>query len=284
MKVQFSQDLYTSFRLWLEDYLLVNGESYSQNVPNQFKVIEANDVDSSKRVYQGKFRQLVSDTSLGNSGVYFKGNYYPTGLSGVKIDHFNGRVLVPTGLGTGAVTGLSTVREFNLYDYYDEPEKLFVHSDFYEKNSGIYLWNKDSKLDENTYFIPALFISLVQTENEPYSLGGEDNTKTYIDVVIISKNNSQMSACLSLLNDAKLRTFPLFSFSEQPYGQYWTLKNGTYNYASLKAQYPNNKQSLIAKVKTSRQKEQINRENRLNFKYPVGFARFEINTIRYPRL
>ena len=74
----------------------------------------------------------------------------------------------------------------------------------------------------------------------------------------------------------------IFNFEEQPYGQYWTNKNGTYNYGALKSQYPNNKHSLITDVSTMKLKEDLDSTKRP--KYPVGFIKFTVSTIRFPRI
>ena len=64
-----------------------------------------------------------------------------------------------------------------------------------------YFYNKDSKLDEKIYFLPACIISLVNSDNEEFAFGGEEDTKSRIRVIVLTSNEFILDGVVSRSRD-----------------------------------------------------------------------------------
>jgi hypothetical protein len=283
MKFLDYHDVLTSFHLWVEDALLKKAEGYMQNIDNLFVSSASNSVHSTQRSFFGKYRQLVSDSSYGNTGVWVNGSFVPNGNSGVSIDFFNGRVIAPTSISSGAViSGKSAVRTVNVYDYYDEPETLVTHADFMDVNSGQWLWNRKDLIDNNYIFIPACLIMPQSRENKEFALGGEEKKIFNLEVAMIASDYGTIIGLETLFANLARSRVPLFKAEDSPYGHNWTLKTPTYIYDDFVASNSYGC-AYIDSVKTSRLSGRVLKDNRLNYRWPTGFASFQLSIIDFPR-
>lgn len=292
MKAQFDQNLLSSFYLWLENRLLRDDtKAYVTDVENHFKHIEFNDVPSDMIGYQGQYRQLVAETGVDQSisGFYVGDDFVSADSSqngGVYIDYNNGRILFPESSGSGmTISGACTVKEVNTYISHDNDADFIMHSDFIEDGTGTdpYLYSKAAKLDEGTYFLPACFVSIASSSNEEFAMGGEEDTKTRIRVMVLTKNSYILDSIISRLRDTVREQITHIPYEEFPYGYSYSIKDYPYGYDALKAAQSNPTKSHIEKVSVSKVVSESTREE-LNRNFSIAFADFDLSTYRFPRL
>lgn len=285
MKAQFDQKLISSFYLWFENKLLDSDISaYKAGLSNTFQYIDAFDVPAGYCAYQGQYRQLVADydVSVPNSGVFVGGGFVSGGQANVYTDYNNGRVIFPASSGKAlAVTATSTIKEVNTYLTNDSAEQILLESDFIvEGNATPKLSQSSKKLDEKTYFLPACFVFPASSENEEFALGGEENTKTRVRVMVLAKDNFVLDAVLSSFRDSARSCVPIVDFEDFPYGAFFSIKSFPYRYAELVSVAT--EKSFVGNVQASRIGTNSQKE-KLNKKFLIGFLDFDLSTLRFPR-
>ena len=284
MNVQFDHILLSSFYLWFENELL-NANAYITGLENQFKKISAKDIPQNYYAYQGGYRQLVAESSIDspNSGFYVNGNFIPSSGNGFWLDYNNGRIIVPKASGASLnITGLCSVKEINTYISNEEEEHLVMHGDFREEGqTNPYWFGKEDKLDEKTYFLPACFISLGASDNDPFAFGGEETTKHRIKVLVLTQDNYLLDATLSKFRDCARKSFKLINYEDYPYGAFDSIKNEPYSYSEFISGIDNGC-SPIDDV-NSYKITSADLKAKLNKSFSVGFIDFDISTNRFPR-
>tara|TARA_R100001086_G_C11825195_1_gene255144 strand:+ start:208 stop:1092 length:885 start_codon:yes stop_codon:yes gene_type:complete len=294
MKAQFDQNILSSFYLWFENQLIGSkAEAYKIDLDNAFTSGVFPDVPPSHVAFQGKFRQLVGDhgVSQPNSGFFLDGEFI-TGNSdingGVFTDYDNGRLIFPqesgTPIGSKDLTANSTVKEVNTYISNDTDAQTILHSDFKDSATELpYQYGKTSEYDENTYFLPACFISLASSDNTEFSFGGEEDTRSNIRVMVLSFDNYILDSILSLFRDTVREDLTHIPYEDFPYGFSFSIKNFPYNYNNLVSDQSGPVKSFIKEVRASKVVSEQIREN-LNKNISIGFLDFELCTYRFPRL
>ena len=294
MKAQFDQNILSSFYLWFENQLIGSkAEAYKIDLDNAFTSGVFPDVPPSHVAFQGKFRQLVGDhgVSQPNSGFFLDGEFI-TGNSdingGVFTDYDNGRLIFPqesgTPIGSKDLTANSTVKEVNTYISNDTDAQTILHSDFKDSATELpYQYGKTSEYDENTYFLPACFISLASSDNTEFSFGGEEDTRSNIRVMVLSFDNYILDSILSLFRDTVREDLTHIPNEYFPYGFSFSIKNFPYNYNNLVSDQSGPVKSFIKEVRASKVVSEQIREN-LNKNISIGFLDFELCTYRFPRL
>lgn len=292
MKAQFDHQLLMSFYLWFEKQLLkLDTKAYITNLQNTFKYIDFNDVPEDFIGYQGQFRQLVAehDVDVPNSGFFVNGNFVTGDASqngGIYTDYNNGRILFPSGSGSAlTITANSTVKEVNTYVSNDDDLSIILHSDFIEEGqSAQYFYGKNEKLDEKTYFLPACIVTLVNSNNEEFAFGGEEDTKSRIRVILLAKNKFILEGVASKCRDMVRNNITHIPYNNQPYGESFTLKSFPYEYDVLKeTQGDNALVSHINSVSATIAVAETVRE-RLNKNIGIALIDFDLSTYRFPRL
>tara|TARA_R100001163_G_scaffold40232_1_gene30513 strand:- start:21261 stop:22148 length:888 start_codon:yes stop_codon:yes gene_type:complete len=294
MKAQFDQNVLSSFYLWFENRLLKSdSQAYETNLSNAFTSGDFPDIPSSHIAFQGKYRQLVAENDVvqPNSG-FFLGNAFITGNydqnGGVYTDYDNGRLIFPaasgSAIGSTALTANSTVKEVNTYITNDTDAQVILHSDFKDSSTELpYQYGKTGEFDETTYFLPACFISLTQSENTEFSFGGEEDTRSNIRVMVLSFDNYTLDSVLSLFRDTVREDMTQIPYGSFPYGFSFSIKDFPYAYDSLvDAQGDSPVKSHITDVSVSKVVSEKLREN-LNKNISIGYIDFEICTYRFPR-
>lgn len=289
MKAQFDQNLLSSFYLWFENRLLQPDiQAYVTGLDNEYKHVEYYDLPDGFIGYQGQFRQLVADSSVGNfnSGVFID-DVFVTGDNStngdVFIDYSEGRIILPEASGVDLeITSKSTVKEVNTYISNDSDVSILLQSDFMEVGQTTpYFYNQDDKLDEKTYFLPACFISLSSSENSEHCFGGGEETANQIKVVVISRSNFIVDAICSKFRDTVREVVSEIPYEDFPYGFSYSLKEYPYNYDDLKNNYQEatiiNKVN-VSKVFSERLRQLVNRD------LSVAILNFDLSTYRFPRL
>jgi hypothetical protein len=285
LKPQFDQKLVSSFYLWFENKLLDDKiAAYQTGVSNTYKYVDAFDIPNGYNAYQGQYRQLVAEyeVSTPNTGVFVNGSFIPEGQANVYTDYNNGRIILPVSSGQALnITSTSTIKEVNTYLSNDNPEQVLVESDFViDGESSPKVYQSSSKLDEKIYFLPACFIFPSDSENKEFALGGEEETKSRVRVMVLAKNNFILDGILSLFRDSARECISLVDFEDFPYGGFFSLKNYPYKYSDLKLN--SSEKFYIQKVAASRINRNSNSQQK-DKKFLIGFLDFDLSTYRFPR-
>ena len=287
MQAQFSQELLSSFYLWFENALVADSvKAYNTNQSNSFEYVDFKDVPSSHHGYQGRFRQLVTDqdVDIPNSGFFIDGNFVTGAENGIYIDYSDGRIIVPSASGSGlTITANNTVKEVNTYFSEEDPEQLIITNDFIDSaaTDTTHLFSKEAKRDEKTYILPACFIRYVSTNGEPISFGGEDNSKTRIQVVVLAYTNYVLDGIMGAFSDLERTCIAEVPYGDFPYGRFNDIKAYPYSYSTLSDSYAS--KTWVENITTSKVTNSMTQDN-MQKNLLVGFLDFDLSTFRYPRV
>ncbi len=281
MKEQFIHRAISSFYLWFDHYLLDKGETYI-NTTGKFHYYSDSQLGTGIKTYGSAYKQFVFDSSITGAtiptGVYVNGSGMVR-ADGIVIDFDNGRILSSSPLlsSSSVVTGSFARKEVNVY-FTDEPEESLIIDRQYQNH------NKPSPRTD-TYIkpydasIPAVFISVKSSVNEPFAFGGEDKTTIPVQCVVISDDQYKLDGILSIFSDAYNQVFASIPFTGLPINEYGDLKTGYYNYSTLQSEYTD--KFFISSATTSKLVDKNKFTAAIN--YFVGFIDFDINITRYPR-
>lgn len=292
MKPQFLHDLYTSFYLWFEHRLTHTGEAYFTGCEQTFTLQDSDDAPSNYNTlysHQGQF--VFSGTGV-PSGVYMNGIFVPQNddsSTGLLIDFEKGRILLGTGLNEdAAITGYFDQREINIYTTQDDEDAILLGREFIISGDPHSKVHKNPKADSHSHadsshvtdphvecaYIPAAFITLSNSKNEAWALGGEKSTSAIIRVVFVVDDSFLLDGAMSLFSDAVHRNFNIYSSEDSPIGEFNSLKEPPYYYPTF-AKTPIGT-CYIKEVSTSKLKDQV----RVNISLPksikVGFVDFTL--------
>lgn len=247
MLTQANTQTLISFHLWLDNYISNKGQGY---ITTTSQFIYQNDPALPNYVsYVAPFRSFVCDSGVsgatimnsvsGAFGVLNRGD------SGMMIDYQNGRILLPSSLGTNLnITGTYSFKEINIYKANETQEKLVFSNKYYLNprfdNAPItgvppLTWNP--KINSYDMVTPCVFVGLSQTENKNWALGGLYNTNYNFELSIMAETYSQLEGTLSLLADSYQKWIPMLSPADWPLNFYGDFKNNSgYNYQNLSTQ------------------------------------------------
>lgn len=245
--------------------------------------------------------RVFADTAItGELYDYVTGNYgsSPTYIysSGGSYLYSGGKLIetsqVPDGyyyfanvgdldVGSYSIPGFSGAfarKEFNIYPT-DEDNFGFILEQVKDGNKD--LQYAATGVDPYIYAAPCCVVSLSNSENTPFSFGGQDTTQTTARVMVISKNRWQQDGILGLFRDAQNRVFPLIPSSGIPLDFYGDLKYGYYNYSDLSREFCSSSNIVsIDSVYSSKISEKATKGSSLF----LSFIEFELKKNRYTRL
>ncbi len=276
MKRTYVHDLYSSFVLYFDHTLLTKGDAYT-NVNSLLYPIN-DDRLKSFSVFGSPFKEWVYDSSVSGaqipSGVYSNDVFIPRGQSGLQLDFNNGRVIFSGGTNVSPVSGQFSAKEFNIFTTTKSDQELIFEqridfaSQFPQSPSGI---------PGDKVVAPAIFIRFGSMTSDPFSLGGEYNTKVPARAIILSDSNYALDGVGNIFVDQKEKNFLVFS--QTPLNEFGDLKTGYYNYFDyLNEFYDSRKLAYLEEVdfvKPNIPKESLNPDLR------IGFVDF---TLSLPRL
>ena len=279
MKEQFQHKLTTSFFLWFDNFLLNKGEAYS-NKTGEFFYYSDPRVDSAYKVYGSPFKQWVTDSSITGAtmptGVYIDSSFSGRD-DGVVLDFENGRALV-SGSNTGlSLTGQFSVKDFNVYMTNDTEEDLVVENKYTVNSrlpSGPYTY-----IEPYDDVVPAIFISSSDAQNKPFALGGMQDTTVAMKAVVLAEDTYQLDGVLSIFMDSVDECLNPISMTGYPITELGDLKEGSYNYTTVKDGYSGDIKFYINDVKTSKLTDR-DRKSLAHDMY-VGFVDFDVQQYRY---
>ena len=131
--------------------------------------------------------------------------------------------------------------------------------------------------------MPAAFLSSTTTNNEPFALGGEDNTISHMTAVCFAENPYQLDGILSVFADASKEAFYGIPYSGAPLDEFGDIKSSYssgYDYNNVANNFSTDI-SFIQNTTVSKISDRMDKF--IPVPLYVGFIDFEINKYRFPR-
>lgn len=230
MKTQLDNILMSSMIMWMDNILLTKGEAF-QNYNSKFYPVT--NIYNGFYTYGLPFRQVVSDSSITGanllSGVYVNNSFIAVGQSGLSgINPNNGQVYFGSDQSSNTLSGIYAVKDFNIYLTSEPEEKLLFESQFQVRPKTTQVAT-GLAIDSITY--PCVFLKNNGGDNQPFALGGQDNTIVQVRAIVVANNMFNLDAVCSILKDTARRYIPLVY--NPPFNNFGALNSGYYNYNSL---------------------------------------------------
>jgi len=287
MKVAFDHQLLSSFYLWCDDRLSYFAEAYQDPISHTFEYVDSLDVPADYNGFYSPYRQFVSasDKFNVNNFVYINSTQV-FDQDGIYIDYNSGRVLVDTNSRHGSSTSLNIDGEFayktvNLYITDDTEESVILNSDFIISPTNQTYLQTNGGFDDKIYTVPAVFITLENSENFPFAMGGLDNTVLYMRAVVVADSNYTLDGILSIFRDSARTNFALIDYEDFPYGEFSHIKSHPYKYQNIINGSSNF--VFVDEVKSSKLTDRSRERITSSKDYKIGFLDFTLSKPRNPR-
>ena len=287
MKAAFDHQLLSSFYLWCDDRLSYFAEAYQSPINHTFEYIDSLDVPANYNGFYSPYRQFVSASDKFNVDNFVNINSSQVfDKDGIYIDYNSGRVLVDTNSRHGSSTSLSIDGEFayktvNLYITDDTEESVILNSDFIISPTNQTYLQTNGGFDDKIYTVPAIFITLENSENFPFAMGGLDNTVLYMRAVVVADSNYTLDGILSIFRDSARTNFALIDYEDFPYGEFSHIKSHPYKYQNI----IDGASSFVFvdEVKSSKLTDRSRERITSSKDYKIGFLDFTLCKPRNPR-
>lgn len=256
----FSTITQLSIAQWLDNYLLQNGQMYTNTTTRLY--YQPDRSMSGYSAYAAPFRSMVWDSGVSGASIINSVSGYPFGVtgdyaqisrgqSGMMVDFVNGRVLFPSSIiGANAIiSGSYSFKDFNVY-FANQSSDRMVFSDKYYLNSRF--GNPATGVPPaNTMVTPCVFVSAPQITKPVIGFGGQHKAQTKVVLTILAENQGQLENAMSLLAASRDLTFSQLPPSAWPLGSFGDFKSG-YNYAAIKEQYASSPFYWITSAKATK--------------------------------
>jgi hypothetical protein len=277
MKAQLDNTLMSSMIIWMDHIILKNGQAF-QNYNSKFYPIT--NIYNGFYTYGLPFKQVVSDSSIAGanllSGVYINNSFSTIGQNNLTgINPNNGQVYFTTNQSGNILSGSYAVKDFNIY-LTNQPEEELLFETQYNIRPKTSMNPTGLAIESITY--PCIFLKNNGGTNEPFALGGLDNTFAQVRAIVMADNMFNLDAVCSILKDTARRYVPLVT---NPFNNFGGLNSGYYNYNSLINNINvGNDAFYITEVNVTKIFANLNVKN--NQVFPA-FIDFTLSNIRYPR-
>lgn len=209
--------------MWLDNWVIGRGEAY-RNVTGA--LYRGAQTGIPGYVYASPYRSWVWDSCVSGaavpSGFYTTSGQFLTRASGIGIDYLGGRVVTAHNWGP-TLTGVYARKEVNIYPSTTN-ESHYIMEQLYQGNQNIKY--PITGLYGTQYVAPLIMVTNSRGQNEPWALGGMDNTQNFFRCFIISDNNYIQEGVNSLLQDAAHSYIPLAPYSAAPLTNVSTTSTG----------------------------------------------------------
>ena len=275
--------------MWFDHYLLDKGAAYKNFQGTDFYNYSDERIQN-KTVFGSPYKQWVYDKSIknailpsisGEGGALTSPSGNTAGESGLLLDYDNGRALFSDSVSTSAnISGSYAVKNFNTYVSNESEESLIMEGKYKLNARYTRELTYVAPYDEVT---PAVFLSTTTSSNEPFALGGEDNTISNITAVAFAENTYQLDGILSVFADASKEIFNGIPYTGSPLDEYGNIKSTYptgYDYNNVAN---NNSTDIFFIQNTTVSKISDKMDKFIPVPLYVGFIDFEINKYRFPR-
>lgn len=278
MKELFQHKATNSVLLWMDNYLLDKGEAF-HNEEGLFYNYTDERLGSSLITFGSPHKQWVTDSSIAGatipSGVFIDGSFSGRD-DGVILDFDNGRALLDSADTESVVTGQFSVKDFSIYYSNDSEEDLIVEKKYIENprfSMGI-----RKHIEPYDFAVPAIFVNNETMKNEGFAFGGLEETTLRFTAVVVAADLFQLEGALSIFADSKNEVIPVIPMTGHPSTEYGDIKNGSYSYSALRAEYLPSGTLFVNSVVTSKLTEQARKD--LHTHLYMGVIDFEIQQHR----
>lgn len=227
---QYAHDVVTSAALWLDNQLVADNLAYVNITGSLYLRPRAS--TGQNWVYASPYRSWVYDScavgALIPSGFYNASGQFLTRASGLVIDYINGQISSPANWGS-SLSGTYARKEMNVY-YSSDEEVAYVLEQVYgeNKNLGYTL----TGLRGNVLAAPLVMLTNARGQNDPWALGGTDNSLNTIRAFIITDSNYLQEGVNSILQDSAHTTIPFAPYSAAPITASGDLKTVPWSYCT----------------------------------------------------
>lgn len=241
MKSTFIHNAFSSFFFWAENWLPAKTDGYKTYTSKLYSQIDPK-LGSSLVAYASPFKQWIYDVGISGAsiptGISGNGINLGRGESGLKIDYNNGRVILNSSVGRNLnISGTYSFRDFNFY-ISNETEEALLSSTRFTLNSRT-AGAATSGIEPYSFVTPCIFASVLDGDNNPYALGGEDITNLYFSLIVYAETTWQLNGVISTFADAAHKSIPLLSSNIDPLNERGDIKTGLYptgySYAAVKS-------------------------------------------------
>ena len=295
MKSQFENRVISSFLLWVDHELLVEGEAFTNKDSNFYPV---NSLYDGYHSYGSPFKQFVSDCSFSvtgtlgaqvPTGVYTNGSFRATGhyVDGTNtspllgFNYNEGQALLNEEQTNVTISGRYAVKDFNIHLTNKAEQELLFETKI-DLREGIA--QTPTGLPPNVATYPAIFIKNNGGTNTEFALGGCESTSVNLRAIVLADSQFKCDAACSIFKDSVRRVVPVFDDHQYPYDALGGFKSGVpFDYDNLSANTTKN--VYISDVSVSRfslgYMENFANSNPDIFRALIDFT---LETYRYPRL
>lgn len=228
MRPLFNHSLITSFYLFLNNSLQNGAQGYT-NVTGQ--LYPMTDPSTQGFVWAAPYKGWVYDSSVSGatipSGVYTSSGQFLTRASGLVIDWNNGRVISPSNW--GPLSGAYAKPDYNLYQSTEQATNFWLDQVFNSNPAVVY---KATGAPNTPFFAPCIILTNANSQNDPFALGGLDQTRNTMRAYIITnvRGGWIQEGAESWLRDLARTYFALAPYSAAPITASGDLKTGGFNY------------------------------------------------------
>lgn len=278
MKANFQNVLTSSFLLYVDHTILKRGEGYT-NTSSKFYPVSG--VYNGYYTYAAPYKQIVSDATITGAtqltGIYLDGNFITPGQSGlVAINHYDGQVIFSSNKNSNTISGDYSIKDFNVY-LTDKAEDYLLFSTKFEPKNRKPQTLTGLAVNEITY--PAIFLRLVNSQNEPFGFGGTDMTTCYFRALVMSNSMYSLDAACGVLRDSAHDFFRTVSNQDLNLNAMSSYTGVPYNYTGIATGDNVYLSSVsVSQVKTSSSAEFKN----LNPDIVAAFVDFDLEVVRAP--
>lgn len=233
MKSHFDNDAMSSFILFVDHVLCNEGQGYTNYSGNFYST---SNLFNNLYTYSLPFKQIIADSSVSGanilSGVYLNGTFIQTGQNNLTgINHYNGQVFFNTAITATQLSGYYSVKDFNIYLTNKSEAEIIFETKYETKPKTAQTMGG---LAPNIQTIPAIFIKLNTSNNEPFAFGGIVDSKIDIRAIILADNLFNLDSACGLLRDTAYRRIPMIRNIDLGLNYLGSINNGFYNYANLR--------------------------------------------------
>jgi hypothetical protein len=278
MKAQLDNILMSSMMMWIDHQILNKGEAY-KNYSSLFYPIT--NIYNGFNSYGLPFKQIVCDSSITGanllSGVYINGSLNSVGSGTLTgINPYQGQIYFTSNQNSNTLSGKYAVKDFNIY-LTSQPEEEILFETQYQVKPKTSQTPTGLAIEAITY--PCIFLKNNGGTNDPFALGGQDETIMEVRAIVLADNLFSLDATCSILKDTARCYVPLIYNS--PYNSFGSLNSGYYNYNSLIANInPSVDAFYIKEVNISKIFANLATKNSQVFPALIDFT---LSNIRYPR-
>lgn len=285
MKPQFSTNILSSFFFWAQHEITHFGQAYrNYSSPLYY---QPDPKIPGYISYASPFKQWVYDfgvsgaticeTASGSNGVIYNR------ASGIKVDYENGRILVPNSFGTGlSLNATYSFPDFNFYRQNETQDALLTRYTSYLNPR--FNNTPDKPVPPYSRMTPAAFISVLNSDNQPFALAGTDITTVNTSIIFMAETDFAIESALSIMRDARYKSIPFIDVYRDPLDEYNDVKTGLYpagyDYQIIKGNADPSSLLTISYVQCSRVSDRVNVDGQIF----IGLADVEIQKVRNPRI